>query len=71
MVAIKDMEMPTTCNECKLRSVSMLYHQSFCTVTGKTIRGDIKTDKDKRCPLMEVEECTIGNTNTSTKHLVE
>ena len=56
MIGIKDMEMPTTCNECKLRSESLLYHYPVCNITRQPIQVDIKTDKDVFCPLVEVEE---------------
>lgn len=51
MIAIKNMEMPKRCIDCKLAD-------SFCLVTRMTFQKNPNTQIQDDCPLVEVESKT-------------
>ncbi|WP_458457468.1 zinc-ribbon domain-containing protein [Pseudobutyrivibrio sp.] len=56
MIAIKDMEMPSSCISCNIRS------GSYCYAKNKppyNIKGNLLT-RDDDCPLIETEERKVG-----------
>ena len=64
MVAIKDMEMPRSCKECKDKRIDHITFE-LCLRTGRNV-VDCKDYRHCDCPLVEIEERKVGeweNTN--------
>ena len=59
MVAIKDFEMPKSCEDCVMSS-SIRLKTFYCDITLQDV--DIESDvRDIDCPLVEIEENKDGN----------
>lgn len=55
MVAIKDFEMPRSCNQCKLYELGSYDGDLYCFLTGENV-DDMMEHRHKDCPLVEVED---------------
>ena len=57
MIAIKDMEMPSSCANCEL-CINGPYEELTCALTGEEWEEtDYNSDyRDEKCPLVEIEQ---------------
>ena len=53
MIAIKDMEMPSCCNECPMYQSE---DSDYCDITGAWIKGE-EMKRHNDCPLVEIVTC--------------
>lgn len=53
MVAIKNMKMPSCCNECPMYQSE---DSDYCDITGEWITGE-EMERHSNCPLTEVVTC--------------
>lgn len=53
MIAIKDMEMPSCCNECPMYQSE---DSDYCDITGEWITGE-EMIRHPNCPLVEIVTC--------------
>lgn len=63
MVGIKDFNMPSCCDDCQIFSFGGYGgDEIYCAMTGETLERceeiliDMKSDRGKRCPLVEINE---------------
>ena len=64
MIAIKDMEMPSCCNECPMYQSE---DSDYCDITGAWIKGE-EMKRHNDCPLVEIvscKDCSIGGMECS------
>lgn len=55
MIAIKGMEMPTSCKECMLNNVDSPWF-GLCRTTGNNVI-EYKDSRHPNCPLVEIVTC--------------
>lgn len=55
MIAIKGMEMPTSCKECMLNNVDSPWF-ALCRTTGNNVI-EYKDSRHPNCPLVEIVTC--------------
>lgn len=55
MIAIKGMEMPTSCKECMLNNVDSPWF-GLCRTTGNNVI-EYKDSRHSNCPLVEIVTC--------------
>ena len=64
MIAIKGMEMPTSCKECMLNNVDSPWF-GLCRTTGNNVI-EYKDSRHPDCPLVDIvtcKDCKYWNTN--------
>ena len=58
MVAIKDFDMPRSCNQCTLYKLDAYNADLYCYITGANV-DDMMEHRHKDCPLVEVKDGKI------------
>ena len=64
MVAIKDMEMPKTCNDCNFNfKNSFVISSNFCKVLNRPVYVAAMKERAKDCPLVPLVEISNEEIN--------